>query len=79
MKNKKSIIIFSPKGGVGKTILTMNLGGILSNLNKKVLLIDLDVFNGGLGLLINKDLTSTILLFFIKMINIIKNKYEYKL
>lgn len=60
MKNKKSIIIFSPKGGVGKTILTMNLGGILSNLNKKVLLIDLDVFNGGLGLLINKDLTSTI-------------------
>ena len=57
MKKKgKSICIYSPKGGVGKTILSMNIAGIFSLKNKNVLIIDLDLFNGGISLLTNTDI-----------------------
>ena len=36
------ICIANNKGGVGKSSLTMNLGGVLAELGKKILLIDLD-------------------------------------
>ena len=36
------ICIVSTKGGVGKTTLTANLGGILADLGQRVLLIDAD-------------------------------------
>ncbi|VVM27658.1 hypothetical protein BSPWISOXPB_4469 [uncultured Gammaproteobacteria bacterium] len=38
----KVISIISTKGGVGKTTLTANLGGCLSAMGKKVLMIDAD-------------------------------------
>jgi chromosome partitioning protein len=38
----KVISIISTKGGVGKTTLTANLGGCLSVMGKKVLMIDAD-------------------------------------
>lgn len=38
----KSISIFNNKGGVGKSTLTYHLGYALSEMNKKVLMIDLD-------------------------------------
>jgi len=37
-----TICFANNKGGVGKTTLTMNLGGALSDLGKKTLLVDLD-------------------------------------
>ena len=38
----------------------MNLAGIVSNLNKKVLLIDMDIFSGSIGISLNKNANKTI-------------------
>ncbi len=48
MKKKigKSLCLFSGKGGVGKTILTLNLAAIYSQINKHVLIVDLDLSSG---------------------------------
>lgn len=48
-----SICITSAKGGVGKTITTLNLAGIYESMQKKVLIIDLDLTNGGIALALN--------------------------
>ena len=45
----KIISISSVKGGVGKTTMTLNLAGIYYMLKKKVLIIDLDLFGGGIA------------------------------
>lgn len=42
MKSNNIISIINGKGGVGKTSLISNIGGILAKYNKKILLIDLD-------------------------------------
>lgn len=59
-KEGKSICIFSPKGGVGKTILAMNFAGVASLVDKKVLFIDFDLFNGCASMLINQTISKTI-------------------
>lgn len=51
----KVITVFSTKGGVGKTILTLNLAGIYDLLGKKVLVIDLDLYSGGVAASLNVD------------------------
>ncbi|MBE6154606.1 MAG: hypothetical protein E7163_03440 [Firmicutes bacterium] len=54
MKNKGlSICISSAKGGVGKTITTLNLAGIFETLNKKVLIVDFDLAGGGISAALN--------------------------
>jgi len=53
LKKGKSICIFSAKGGVGKTTFTLNLAGIYQTIGKKVLIIDLDLFSGGIGVSLN--------------------------
>lgn len=45
----KIISISSVKGGVGKTTLTLNLAGIYCELDKKVLIIDMDLYSGGIA------------------------------
>ena len=45
----KIISISSVKGGVGKTTMTLNLAGIYYMLKNKVLIIDLDLYGGGIA------------------------------
>ncbi|PID30771.1 MAG: cobyrinic acid a,c-diamide synthase [Candidatus Cloacimonadota bacterium] len=51
-KNIKRIAITSGKGGVGKSSFSLNLGLILSKMNKKVLLIDADINLGNIDILL---------------------------
>lgn len=57
MQIKKSTIISvtSVKGGVGKTTNVLNLAGIYSNMKKKTLIIDLDLFSGDIAAILNLD------------------------
>lgn len=48
----KIITIASVKGGVGKTTLTTNLAGLYSLMKKRVLIIDLDLYSGGIATLL---------------------------
>lgn len=50
----KSICIFSAKGGVGKTVTAVNLAGVFSRLQKKVVIIDFDLTGGGVAAYLNK-------------------------
>ena len=54
-KKGKSLCIFSAKGGVGKTITTLNLAGIFKSIGKKVLIIDLDLASGGISVALNVE------------------------
>lgn len=49
----KSMCLFSSKGGVGKTITAINLAGIYEHLEKRVLLLDLDLSSGGISMALN--------------------------
>lgn len=62
MKREKGkiITVTSSKGGVGKTILLLNLAGIYSNLKKKVLILDFDFDSGSIALNLNLTVKKTI-------------------
>ena len=62
MKNIKGkvVCITSSKGGVGKSIFATNLAGILENMKKKTLLIDMDLSSGGISVLLNLEKAKTI-------------------
>jgi len=49
----KIFTISLAKGGVGKTTTLRNLAGIFELLDKKVLIIDLDLYGGGIALSLN--------------------------
>ena len=51
----KIVAVSSVKGGVGKTTLTANLAGIYFLLKKKVLIIDLDLYAGGIATILDVD------------------------
>ncbi|MEL4106835.1 AAA family ATPase [Oscillospiraceae bacterium WX1] len=51
----KSLCIFNHKGGVGKTTLTYNLGHILADKSKKVLLVDADAQCNLTSMCLNKE------------------------
>ena len=52
-QNGKIITISSVKGGVGKTTITTNLAGLYFLMKKRVLIIDLDLYAGGVATLLN--------------------------
>lgn len=54
IKKGKSLCFFSAKGGVGKTTNLLNLAGILEQLEKRVLVIDMDLYSGGVAAYLNK-------------------------
>ena len=54
-QNGKVITISSVKGGVGKTTLTINLAGLYFLMKKRVLIIDLDLYAGGIATCMNVD------------------------
>lgn len=56
----KVITVFSCKGGVGKTTTVLNLAGIYSLMDKKVLIIDLDLNSGGVAVSLNVNNEKTI-------------------
>lgn len=45
----KIVSVSSVKGGVGKTTTLLNLAGIYSLMDKKVLIIDMDLYSGGIA------------------------------
>ena len=49
----KIITISSVKGGVGKTTLMLNLAGLYFLMKKRVLIIDLDLYAGGIATSLN--------------------------
>ena len=53
LNKAKVITVTSVKGGVGKTTTVLNLAGICSNNNKRVLIIDLDLYSGDVASLLN--------------------------
>ena len=54
IKRGKSMCFFSAKGGVGKTTNILNLAGIIEQLEKRVLIIDMDLYTGGIATYLNK-------------------------
>lgn len=61
-KEGKIFSFYSFKGGVGKSVISLNSSVLLANkLDKKVLLMDLDLHFGDISLLTNKHLEKTIL------------------
>lgn len=62
MKNSKGkiITVTSTKGGVGKTITTLNLAGTYASLGYKVLVLDLDLYGGAVATYLNSNNDKTI-------------------
>ena len=52
--NKAKIItVTSVKGGVGKTTATLNIAGVLTKMQKKTCLVDLDLYFGSIAASLN--------------------------
>ena len=55
IKQARVITVTGVKGGVGKTTTTLNIAGILANKKLKTLVIDMDLYSGGIALSLNID------------------------
>lgn len=73
MARGKIVCFYGGKGGVGKTTTLLSLAGTLSKLNKKVLIVDLDLTNGAIAISLNREANKTIYNFVEDYIN---NKYN---
>ena len=58
--DSKIVVCYSPKGGVGKTTLAVNLAYALATMNKKVALIDLSLQFGEVGVFLDISKGDTI-------------------
>ena len=73
LNKAKVITVTSVKGGVGKTTTVLNLAGVCSKLEKKVLIIDLDLYSGDIASSLNLNYNSDIYTLFEDVNN---NKFE---
>ena len=73
----KLITFSSGKGGTGKTFLSLNIAYVLSNLNKKVLYIDLDLNFANSNIFLNIIPQATINQFFNRKKLFSETVYEY--
>ena len=53
LRRARIISITSGKGGIGKTIFLTNLAGVYEYLKKKVLIVDMDLYNGNISTLLD--------------------------
>jgi pilus assembly protein CpaE len=60
MAKGKKVSIYGAKGGIGKSTFVLNLAGVLANMQKKVLIIDLDLSNGSIACSLNVPISKTI-------------------
>jgi len=60
IKKANIVSLFGVKGGIGKSITVMNLAGIANNLNKRVLIVDLDLYSGSIAIALDKKVNKTI-------------------
>lgn len=78
IKKAKLITISSVKGGTGKTTTALNLAATYSLMNKKTLLLDFDLFSGGIALSLDIDIkTDLYKLTYDMSINDFKNIDDY--
>ena len=73
IKKGKSLCFFSAKGGVGKSVNILNLAGIFEQLEKKVLIIDMDFYSGCIAASLNKKFDKSI---FNLVEDLVNNRYE---
>ena len=75
MENKKGKIVtlFSTKGGVGKSVIAVNLAFTYEKMGLKTLIIDLDLFSGAIATYLNSSLDKTI---FNLVEDLANNKYK---
>ena len=55
LNNAKVITVTSVKGGTGKSTTVLNLAGILSDMGKKTIIVDLDLYSGVISASLNLD------------------------
>ena len=55
LKNAKIITVTSVKGGTGKSTILLNIAGELKTRNKKVLIMDLDLYTGCIATMLKVD------------------------
>ncbi len=60
MAKGKTVCVYGAKGGIGKSTFVLNLAGVLSNLKKKVLILDLDLSNGAIACSLNVNVSKSI-------------------
>ena len=60
LSKAKIIAVTSVKGGVGKTTTVLNLAGIYASNDKKVLILDMDLYSSAISVMLNLDPTNDI-------------------
>lgn len=60
VKRGKIVTITSMKGGAGKTIAALQLAAALKKIKKRILIVDLDLYNGDIAFSLNLDVKSSI-------------------